>query len=60
MWGIVRHASRSGCQRDLTSRQAHLSARRLRQAQRGQALVEFALIFPVILLLVVGATDVST
>jgi Flp pilus assembly protein TadG len=36
------------------------SARRSRRAQRGQALVEFALIFPVILLLVVGATDVST
>jgi hypothetical protein len=60
MWGIVLHASRPGRQRDLTSRQAHLSARRSHQAQRGQALVEFALIFPVILLLVVGATDVST
>jgi len=33
---------------------------RRRGAARGQALVEFALIFPLIMFLVVGATDVST
>lgn len=34
--------------------------RRLRSKRRGQALVEFALFVPVLLLMVVGATDIST
>jgi Flp pilus assembly protein TadG len=60
MWGIVQQTSRPGRYRRPGSRWVGASAYRSRRAQRGQALVEFALIFPVILLLVVGATDVST
>ncbi len=74
MWGIVRPEPRprsSGARAPRARRPSfiwHASAfpsqrratRSKRRASRGQALVEFALIFPLIMLLVLGATDVAT